>query len=180
MPGALPRVPVCPGPMLLCRGSQVFLRGLKVLNQRLDRWTCAVTIFLMAALTVIVWLQVFQRYIMNSSLSWSEELSRYILVWISFLGASVAARRGENLGIELVRDRLEPGTRRAVVAVAEGFVLIFWIFIVYYGIRYAFQNLTQMSASLPISYGYVYFGIPVGATLMGLQALEKSLQNLRN
>jgi TRAP-type C4-dicarboxylate transport system permease small subunit len=166
--------------MLLCRGSQVFLRGLEVLNQRLDRWTCAVTVFLMAALTGIVWLQVFQRYIMNASLSWSEELSRYLLVWISFLGASVAGRRGENLSIELVRDRLGPRTRRTVVAVAEGFVLIFWLFIGYYGLRYAFQNLAQMSASLPISYGHVYFGIPVGASLMGLQALEKLVQSLRN
>ena len=155
--------------MLLCR--------LEKLNDRLDRGICAFTIFLMAVMTLVVWLQVFQRYVMNASLSWSEELARYMLVWVSFFGASVAMRRGQHLSLDLLRNMFTPALRRAGILASEGIVLIFWLFVIYYGTRYAIENLTQLATALPIAYGYVYIGIPIGAALMALQSIENLLRN---
>ena len=128
-------------------------------------------------MTLVVWLQVFQRYVMNASLSWSEELARYILVWVTLVGASVAMRRGQHLSLDLLRDMLKPALRRAGILMSEGIVLIFWLFVIYYGTRYAIENLTQLATALPVAYGYVYIGIPIGAALMALQSVENLLRN---
>lgn len=156
----------------------MILRRLEAINNRLDRWVCRFSIFLMAVMTFVVWLQVFQRYVMNASLSWSEELARYLLVWVSFFGASVAMRRGEHLSIDLLQEKLTPGLRRGAVFIAEGLVLTFWIFVIYYGVRYAVENMNQFATALPIAYGQVYIAIPLGAALMALQSVEILLRTV--
>lgn len=154
------------------------LRGLAAINGRLERVVCGIIIFLMALMTGVVWLQVFQRYVMNASLSWSEEAARYLMIWVSFLGASIALRRGQHISMELLRARLRPVLRRGAVVLSEGLMLTFWAVIVGFGLRYALENLNQQATALPIAYGYVYFGIPLGAGLMALQTAENLLRAL--
>ena len=62
----------------------------------------------------VVAAQVFFRYVLNHSLFWSEELARYILVWLTFLGASVAYRRGVHPRIDLFVSRVSPRGARAI------------------------------------------------------------------
>ena len=59
---------------------------------------------MVAAMTVIIIIQVFLRYLFLYSLSWSEEVARYLMIWASFLGASLAVKYGFHIGVEFVVD----------------------------------------------------------------------------
>ena len=66
---------------------------------------------LIGVLAALVSFQVFARYVLNDTPPWSEELCRYLFVWVSFLGACVALRRTSHLGVDSVVVRLPPGAR---------------------------------------------------------------------
>jgi TRAP-type mannitol/chloroaromatic compound transport system permease small subunit len=61
---------------------------------------------MVAIMTVIIILQVFMRYLFLYSLSWSEEVARYLMIWVSFLGASLALKYGFHIGVEFVINRV--------------------------------------------------------------------------
>ena len=67
---------------------------------------------LIGAITVLVSVQVFARYVLNNTPPWTEELCRYLFVWASFLGACVAMRRAAHLGVDSLVVRLPPQTSR--------------------------------------------------------------------
>ena len=72
-------------------------------------WLLEVTAgLLIGAITVLVSVQVFARYVLNNTPPWSEELCRYLFVWASFLGACVAMRRAAPLGVDSLVVRLPP------------------------------------------------------------------------
>lgn len=62
--------------------------------------------FLLGMLTLIMFLQVLFRYIFNNSLTWSEELSKFIFIWITFLGAAICFRDGIHLKVDILTERL--------------------------------------------------------------------------
>ncbi len=98
-------------------------------------------------------------------------MSRYLLVWGSFLGAALAYHRGAHIAVTFVLDRLSNGARRWTVFVAHLFSLVFFILGFWYGIEMIKMQVFQVSPSLnlpmkdvylviPISFGFmVYFGI---------------------
>ena len=84
------------------------------------------------SMTVIVAVQVFFRYVLNQSLFWSEELARYLLVWLSFLGASVAYRRKAHPGIDILQAKMPVKLQQlAAITVHIASLSLFTVMIVY-------------------------------------------------
>ena len=77
----------------------------------LDLWTKRIIILFMAAMTIIVALNVVFRYILNISIVWSEELSIYLLIWSSFLAAAVAFRQGTHVAFTIVINKFHPNRK---------------------------------------------------------------------
>src|SRR3990172_8359385 len=90
-------------------------------------------VFLLAALTVIVCLGVFFRYVLNSSLVWYDEFASYLLVWLTFYGAGVAHYQRRHIAFELLVDKVAPGGRRVVDAIGEVAIIGFQFVLLYYG-----------------------------------------------
>jgi TRAP-type transport system small permease protein len=133
---------------------------------RLDALIEALAALLMAALTILVFLGVFYRYVLVAPLAWVEEVARLCLVWVSFLGAYLAMRRAQHITLELVRARLPPATRR-VVDLAGGAVLIaFLLVLVGHGVRYAHAFWNTPSPYLGFPAGLTYVALPCGALLL--------------
>ena len=65
------------------------------------------------ALAGIVFLQFFTRYILNDSLAWTEEIARYGLMWVTFIGAAMVTRRNSHIAVVLLTELLPPGPARA-------------------------------------------------------------------
>ncbi len=129
---------------------------------------------------IIVTMQVFMRYVMHNSLTWSEELTRYLYLWQTWIGVSYAALKGSHLRITILRDAL-PARGKQIL---EIFVTIIWLafagFVFYESVRAVsiIAKFGQVSSALRIPMKFCYASIPVGMALMSVRLVEKSIKDL--
>lgn len=131
-----------------------------------NRW---VLVALMAGMSVLVIANVIGRYAFNHSFVWAEELSRYMMVWVGFLGSGLVLRLGAHLAVDVFQDllprRAAQAARVLVVALlAATFAAMLWL-----GIGYVQFAWDQETPVLNWNFGLVYLAIPVGALLMLVQ-----------
>lgn len=126
---------------------------------------------LVLVMTLLVFANVVLRYAVGDSLSWVEELTRYMMIWCAYLGAGLALRNGSHVAVEVVQDALPVRimqTLRFAVAIV---MLIFLVIVAWYGFRYSSMTMTQSSAVLSLPLGLVYLAVPVGCVLSTLHLL---------
>src|SRR5690242_14644793 len=107
-----------------------FVRFGQKLNYVLER----IAAFLMAVMVGIVWYGVLDRYFIQTTGAWTEEASRYIMIWAVFLVIPVCAYYREHIGLTLVLDRFAPLLRRRVVFVLDVIGLAFFAVLFVYGV----------------------------------------------
>lgn len=146
---------------------------LRRLNDLLQKTATAIVATLMAAITVIIFAQVFGRYVLFYSLPWSEEMARYMMVWISALGAAVALRKGAHVGLDILVQRLPSPARMVVELLALLFALALTGVLAWFGFKLASFNMMQQSAAMRLPMGYPYAAVPTAAVLMVLILVEK-------
>jgi len=123
----------------------------------------------MAAMTLDVLWGVLTRYILGSQASWSEELARFLLIWIGILGAAYASGQKMHLAIDLLKPKLSlKGQRRLTVFINTLVILFALTVMVIGGIRliYITQTLGQLSAALRIPMALIYLVVPVSGILI--------------
>jgi len=126
----------------------------------------------------IVAAQVFFRYVLNHSLFWSEELARYILVWLTFLGATVAYRRGVHPRIDLFSHRLGSRGARAMRIAAHLAAMAFLGVLIVYGAQFAYFVRLQISPALQIPKWTVMLVLPISGVVMLLHAVAAIVSDL--
>lgn len=142
------------------------------LNAALHRATCAASVALLAAIFVIMVLQIAFRYVLNAPLVWTEEAARYLYIWACYLGAAVALRRGNHIVIALVLERLPPRLGGVVALGTQALALLFLGAVAVLGVELMARTHTIQAITLPIPWSVIYAAAPIGATLMFLQTLE--------
>ncbi|NIC03835.1 TRAP transporter small permease [Billgrantia bachuensis] len=124
----------------------------------------------MAALIGVITLQIVSRVFFTAA-GWTEEVARFLLIWITFLGATLAFQRGRHIAVtfavEALPKRIAQLARIAAVLVALGFLVA----LIVIGYRYMQVQSFQRSASLRLSMTYVYAVIPISAAIMTWYAL---------
>lgn len=123
------------------------------------------------SMAVIVAVQVFFRYILNHSLFWSEELARYLLIWITFLGASSAYRRKGHPGIDMLYNRVSESVRRSLSIVVHLVSMMLFVIMIRYGIEFSYFVRMQISPALYIPKWVIYAIIPVSGMILIIHAL---------
>jgi TRAP-type transport system small permease protein len=148
---------------------------LRVVHPLLTVWSwveklvLAVIVMLMSVLVLVTSYQVFSRYVLNHPLRWSEELSRYLLVWIVFLGAWAALKEGRHLGMDILSRRVPPRWRPRLGVFVDAVVLAFLIAVLTIAPEILEITSRQRSAVLRVPMSLVYLAFPVGAALMSVE-----------
>lgn len=132
-------------------------------------------IFLIAAIAGIAGLQVYFRYVVGSSLYWSEELMRYMMVWAAFLLAGTAYSRGEMLGFTLLIDLLPPRLKWLALLIGRLVIVAFLAVVVWYGVDFAWRTRQDTATALQISMLGVHGSVAVGSILMILHVIAVQL-----
>ena len=130
---------------------------------------------MMAAMVAIIAAQVWYRFAWNDPLSWSEELGRYLFVWISFIGAAAGVRYQVHLGIDLLQKILAPGLYRWVVIAVNVMIQVFLLVIAYWGFKILGIIKFQTSPSMNIPMVFPYLAVPVGCLFMFINSLRISV-----
>lgn len=123
-------------------------------------------IAMMAAMVVMVFANVVSRYIWNYSFIWAEELSQYLMVWITFLGAGLALREGRHVAVELLQDRLPSKTKRRMRHLVAALIIAFLVALVVLGFQFALFAWEQETPVMNIPLGIPYLAVPLGALLL--------------
>jgi len=117
---------------------------------------------------VVVFLQVLFRYLLRQPLFWSEELPRYLLIWMSFLAAAVAQKQDAHINITLCLAPLSARARRLLKILTDAVILAFLWILIYSGGLVTSITAHHRSTALQLPIGLVYAALPVGAILMSV------------
>lgn len=124
------------------------------------------TLTLLVLLNLVVGLQVFSRYVLNHSLYWSEELARYLFVWLVFLSAAMVLRMDRHIQVTAFVDLLPAPPRKAIYFLGDLLMLAFVGVVCVEGIRLAGMVWTVWTAAMEIPWSLVYLGIILGMAAM--------------
>jgi TRAP-type transport system small permease protein len=132
-------------------------------------WLC---ILLLAVITVDLLLGVYSRYILGRTFVWYDEIARASFMWLVFLGAAVAVRRGAHFGLHVFVESLPPAYRRAALLVTPVTIIVLSLALVILGWEFMRHGATQTTAVMAMPVSWIYAAIPVGGALMVLYALD--------
>lgn len=139
------------------------------MKKRLDRVLGSILVVLMAVMLLAVLWQVFSRYVMKSPSSVTEELARYLLIWIGILGAAYAAGQQQHLAINILETKLGSLGRKKLRIIINILIIFFCVTVLIIGggnLVMVNLELGQYSAALGVPLYLVYTVVPISGILI--------------
>lgn len=148
---------------------------MKVVDKTED--ICLVVMF--ALMVIFIFLQIIMRFIVGHSLVWSEELGKFIFVWLSWLGISIGERRNEHIKITLLTDRLSPKLQKIFEIIAYLILLAILAVIIYYAVILVDFQWKVKYAGIKISTSWGYLSLVLGCGFMVLRILAVLYRDIK-
>jgi len=147
------------------------LKFLRRLEAHLEEWVLVASLVFTVTL---IFVQVICRYVLKSSLSWSEELARYVFVWQIWLGASMAVKYRKHVKVDFLKMMMPPTVQKAMDVVAAVIWTGMSAELTWMGTKLALILLQrgQLSPAMQIPIAYAYMSVPVGCGLMTFRLLQ--------
>ncbi|NIN00655.1 MAG: TRAP transporter small permease subunit [candidate division Zixibacteria bacterium] len=135
------------------------------------------------SMTIISFLQVFFRYVLNKPLFASEEIARLFAVWLTFLGSSLAIRHREHISVDILYVRVSSKVRRGFNLLSDLFLLMFHVFLVVEGTRLSYIFRGFESHALRFSMSFFFSALPITAFFILIflfQCIREDIRELRS
>jgi TRAP-type C4-dicarboxylate transport system permease small subunit len=133
---------------------------------------------LIALMTCIILTQVFFRYFLNDALIWPEEVAKFMMVWMTFLVAPDAYRKGMNVSMEALTSRLPPMLNNLLALLVHGMVLTMGVILFQEGMGMVERGGFVRASSVDITMDYIYFILPLSFAMVSSAATECILKNV--
>jgi TRAP-type C4-dicarboxylate transport system permease small subunit len=163
--------------------SNTGVRILKWIDRSvLQRFEQVVMGFGLIVLSAIVFSNVIARYFFDYSPVWADELPRYMMVWITFIGMSYCVRKGEHVTMDVIFEKFSGGLKKKIYLFILIVSFVFSLFLAYqgWGLSQKVFMLKQKSVALQIPMGYIYLAIPIGSILMAKNFAHLIYKNWRS
>lgn len=130
---------------------------------------------LLISSSIILFVNVVARYVFNTGFVWAEELVRYEIIWMVFIGASVAVRKGIHIGIDVLHHVLPKNGKKIVRIVIGVICLIFCVVLFIYSLELVMQTRSfgQRTSAMRMPFWIVLLAIPIGAGLMAIRFAQE-------
>lgn len=154
------------------------MKIIKWLDANIERM---ILLILFVAMTVITVLQVFMRYVMQNSLTWSEEFSRFCFIWLIYIGISYGVKRAKHVRVEAILSLFKRRGKLIINLIANILFLYFAIYATYYGftIMNTIQSTGQVAPSLGVPMSIMYLGMPIGMLLTTIRLIQRSIYEIK-
>jgi TRAP-type C4-dicarboxylate transport system permease small subunit len=149
------------------------------LMEFLDGVACKLGIFIAGLMTVTVSLQIITRYVMKNPLPWTEELARYLMIWMVFIGASCIIKKWDNIHVDFFMSMFKKKTRAILLLIQKFLILVLLVFFFHLCFTvFSKVGIYQMTPSLRISMFWPQSGLTAGFLLMALQNIGVILDDI--
>ena len=138
-------------------------------SQRLNWLVERVCVALLVLLVLDVWLGVLVRYVIPLPLTFTEELARYLMIWMALLAVSGGIAYREHIGVEFIFSRLPARARRWLAVSFDAIAFLFFFVLFWYGIGFAARGFSRLTMIYAIPKGYPFMGVPLAAGLACVQ-----------
>lgn len=138
----------------------------------LDRGVEALCLLLLAAISVDLLAGIFSRYVLERTFVWYDEVARACFMWLVFLGAAVAVRRGAHFGLHVFVETLPPRLKRAALLLTPLTVIAFSAALAWLGWLLMQHGAAQTTAVMGMPVSWIYAAMPAGGALMAINALR--------
>ena len=154
------------------------LQGLKSLNKGIASSALVLSGILVAVISVVVAAGVFWRYVLNDSLSWTEEVARYLMIWLACLGSLVAMHRRQHVAIDILPNKLQGLSQRSVRLLIALVIVLTCGVMTYFGWILAWNAWGQTASSFYMPLFFTTAAIPVATSGFLLMGCEQALDAL--
>ncbi|MBA3069940.1 MAG: TRAP transporter small permease [Hyphomonas sp.] len=137
-----------------------------------------ISAFGLVLMTAIVGWQVFGRYVLNSTPSWSEQAALTLMIWYVSLAAAAGVRQGFHIRIVALEEAVPPAVRKVMQVMSNTIVGACGVAMLIWGGELVMRTWSHVIPSLGISRGLAYLGLPIAGALMALFAFERTLEVL--
>ncbi len=148
--------------------SSVFRRTFDAINKTVE----VISVAILVMVTIVVIYSVLLRYVFRSPLEWSEEIARYMFIWMVFLGISVAERTGDHFRIDVLVELIPAKVRIFTEIVLNALIFYGLIVLFIQGMNYYEQGKRGLSAILEMPLNYIYIALPLSMVLTILNRIE--------
>lgn len=150
-------------------------RAINKVSDLLDKICSVILVAMLAGMVLTTSLQIICR-VFFTALSWSEEVTRYLLVWSTFIGAGCVYKKGGHISVTFAQEKLPQKLQKVAQVLVHLLCGALFAIAVYYGFKYMDKQGTQLSAALRIPMSLMYMAIPLGCGVMLLHAFNAIIQ----
>lgn len=146
--------------------------------EKVEEWFCGLALF---ATTLILFINVVLRYVFNASTTWAEELIRFIMVWIAFIGGSVLVRKNSHVAIDFFLNFISASWKKRVNIFVNSMCFIFSALMCWLGwelVRFVLER-HQTAPALGVPMYVPYLALPLGFLLMTLRFAQNIFKLLK-
>jgi TRAP-type C4-dicarboxylate transport system permease small subunit len=151
-----------------------------IFGQKLNWFVERICAVLMALMVLVIWFGVTERYFLKWGVTWTEEFSRYVMIWVALLAVSCGAYRREHIGLDLLMQRLPSHLRPLLRFFLDLLGLAFFIFLAIYGIGMTMDGKNQFATIFGMNMVVPFASVPVSAALTAIQILVTMLRDTPN
>ena len=154
------------------------MRILKFLDKYAESSILIITLLLMS---VFIGLQVFMRYVMQASLSWSEEISRYLFIFLINIGISYGVKENRHVSISLFVNTFSEKVKKYILIFSDGMFLVFALVVASHGIQVSsmINMFGQKSPAVGIPMWIIYLATPLGFTLVSIRLVQRIILRIK-
>ena len=154
------------------------MRILKFLDKYAESSILIITLLLMS---VFIGLQVFMRYVMQASLSWSEEISRYLFIFLINIGISYGVKENRHVSISLFVNIFSEKVKKYLLVFSDIMFLVFALVVAVHGVQVSsmINMFGQKSPAVGIPMWIVYIATPLGFSLVSIRLIQRIVSRIK-
>lgn len=153
---------------------------MKTISNIIESIEKLLSIVLIIAITLILFINVIYRYFLNDPIYWASEASIFMMAWLTFLGGSLGLKYKTQASITFAVERLSEKNKRIISIVTHIIILIFMVILIYISYDWIFSLSSTKSSSMRIPMWVPYLSVPVGLTFAFIHLLDQLIDFIKD
>ena len=153
----------------------VIVKAIHALSDLADKLCGALCVIILSAMVLVTGAQIVCR-VFFTALTWSEEITRYLLIWSTLLGAGVVYKHAGHISVTILQNACPAAVGKLLRLLVHVICGAFCVVAVFYGFKYMSMQGSQLSAALRVPMRFMYMAVPVGCLVIDLHVIDAILQ----